>query len=228
MVKNHKGVAHLWRLSCWITCLNVIHLWSEIQFKSHWLFVEGNRAMLTSMVGLQKDTLLTVSKQEPFSGCENSFVSSHLLSRFTIQILKHLSLRSCPVRFLCRNVIIAGPQKLVYIDGIELPQLCKNPRCNIWVFIWEQWGSSVWVAGTLWARSEVLRVDRQSIRGGADCSASPHPPHCCALYPLVHPTSIPLQFLSTFCSPLKEIGFKPWHELAPQIDLILPHPGDTL
>lgn len=33
-------------------------------------------------------------------------------------------------------------------------------------------------------------------------------------------------FLSTFCWPLKEIGFKPWHELAPQIDLILPHPGE--
>lgn len=34
-------------------------------------------------------------------------------------------------------------------------------------------------------------------------------------YPLVHPTSIPLQFLSNLCSPFKEIGFKPWHELAP-------------
>lgn len=65
------------------------------------------------------------------------------------------------------------------------------------------------------------------IEHGADCSPFPPPPHCCAPYPLVHPTSIPLQFLSTFCSPLKEIGFKPWHELAPQIDLILPHPGDA-
>lgn len=37
--------------------------------------------------------------------------------------------------------------------------------------------------------------------------------HCCA-YPPVHPASFPLQFLSTFCSPLKEIGYKLWHELA--------------
>ena len=76
------------------------------------------------------------------------------------------------------------------------------------------------------ARSEVLGV-----KGGEQWSSllplpSHPPPHCCGPYPLVHPTSIPLQFLSTFCSPLKEIGFKPWHTLAPQIDLILPHPGD--
>lgn len=85
---------------------------------------------------------------------------------------------------------------------------------------------TVWMAGTFGQGQRYLEWIRKVSEGRANCSSSPPPNHCCAPYPLVHPTSIPLQFLSTFCSPLKEIGFKPWHKLAPQIDLILPHPGD--
>lgn len=85
---------------------------------------------------------------------------------------------------------------------------------------------TVWEAGTFGQGQRYLEWIRKVSEWGANCSSSPPPNHCCAPYPLVHPTSIPLQFLSTFYSPLKEIGFKPWHKLAPQIDLILPHPGD--
>lgn len=70
-----------------------------------------------------------------------------------------------------------------------------------------------------WTRSEVLVVKMGEQRGSVRPPSLPPPLRCTPIvvspYPLVHPTSIPLQFLSTFCSPLKEIGFKPWHTLAP-------------
>lgn len=92
-------------------------------------------------------------------------------------------------------------------------------------------GDEGWRSYSTSARDTLGKV-RGSERGiggewGEGGAASPSPsPLLCPLYPPVDPTSIPLQFLSTSGWPLKEIGFKLWHELAPQIDLILPHPGD--
>lgn len=70
-------------------------------------------------------------------------------------------------------------------------------------------GGKLWVARTD-ARSGISSPTEKKVHQEYKPIS---PPHCC-FYPPVHPASFPLQFLSTFCSPLKEIGYKLWHELA--------------
>lgn len=85
-------------------------------------------------------------------------------------------------------------------------------------------GQNIWKVGD--GKGVCMCVFMGDVRGGDAASPPPPSPLLCPFCPPVDPTSIPLEFLSTSGWPLKEIGFKLWHELAPQIDLILPHPGD--
>lgn len=66
----------------------------------------------------------------------------------------------------------------------------------------------------LWEARTETRSGVSSQRGKVHQEYKPVSPHYCCAYPLVHPTSFPLQFLATFCSSLKEIRYKLWHELA--------------
>lgn len=66
----------------------------------------------------------------------------------------------------------------------------------------------------LWAARTETRSGVSSQWGKVHQEYKPISPHYCCAYPLVHPTSFPLQFLATFCSSLKEIRYKLWHELA--------------
>lgn len=90
-------------------------------------------------------------------------------------------------------------------------------HCRCFELDFSSESSPLWRAGTLRTRSALDWMERV-LEAHSPLPPTTHPqPHCCAPESSCASDFNSTSIWSTFCSPLKEIGFKRWHKLAPRL-----------